>query len=92
MNLIDSKRILHSWIISAGDIFLSVIVSDEIPITSIPPVQMTALYASLKEPEMEYVEKLKRKTLQATYSELTTSVPYRISDVGKYVCHSEICF
>ena len=73
MHFQDSKRVIDSWIIAVKEIFVSVIVSGEIPVTNMSSIQMTTLYAGIKKSETETVENLKRTTLQATYNELSST-------------------
>ena len=42
----NSANVLDQWIVTAGDLFHSVILRDDIPITDIPPCHQTALNAS----------------------------------------------
>ena len=66
----NSKRVIDSWIIVAGELLDEVIVHDNIPITNMPPVQQTALYSVNEEECNEYIESLKRKVIKSAMSEL----------------------
>ena len=45
----NSKRVLDTWIVTAGDLLDAIIIRDEIPIHDLPPVQQTTLHASKAE-------------------------------------------
>ena len=45
----NSKRVIDSWIITAGELLDDIIVHDNIPINNMPAVQQSSLYASTEE-------------------------------------------
>ena len=45
----NSANVLYQWIVTAGDLFDSVILRNEIPITDMPPCHQAALNASKDE-------------------------------------------
>lgn len=59
--------------LSAGELFDDVIIHNKIPITSMPPVQQTTLFASIKEDKIVYVKNAKREVITAALFELDTA-------------------
>ena len=49
----NSFKVLDKWIITSGDIFDSVIIRNEIPITDMPPSHQTSLNESKDEEVVE---------------------------------------
>ena len=70
----NSKRIIDSWIVTAGDLFDSVIVHDKIPIADMPPVQQTTLFASIEANIIEYKRETRSKLIDAALKELANAV------------------
>ena len=56
----NSQRVIDFWIITASELFQNVIVEDKLPVTEIPPVQLSKLMASTDEDIISYAKKLKR--------------------------------
>ena len=87
----DSKSVIDSWITTTGETYAAVIILDEIPITSMPSVQIKNFPKSINKSKMEYVKQLKSKRLQATYGELASikkicliSYSFEIENVVKW--------
>ena len=55
-HIIITPKIRCTWIVTAGKLLDSVSVRNEIPITDMPPVQRTILYASQVEDIIKYCE------------------------------------
>ena len=57
----NTRQVIDSWIITAGELLDDVIVRNQIPIASMPPVQQTAIFASIEEDKIELltVQKLR---------------------------------
>ena len=70
----NSKRIIDSWIVSAGELFDSVIVNDAIPITDMPPVQLSTLYEEVEERPKAYVAECRESIVETAIIELRSSV------------------
>ena len=66
----NSKRIIDSWIIAAGELLEEVIVNDSIPISDMPPVQQTTLYSDCEEKSLNYIKEIKKKLIKSAFSEL----------------------
>ena len=66
----NSKRVIDSWIITAGELLDEVIVRNNIPISDMPPVQQTAIFADCKEEEEKYIDSMKTKLIKSAMSEL----------------------
>ena len=45
----NSMNVLRQWILTAGDLFDSIIIQNDIPITDMPPAHQTALNSSKEE-------------------------------------------
>ena len=71
----NTRRVLDSWIITAGDFFDSGIINDEIPIDDMPPVQQTSLDAS--------IEKLILTMIQNLKSDIIVDVMEKLGDTVK---------
>lgn len=67
----NSQRVVDSWIITAGELFDSVIIDDEIPISDMPPVQLTALFADIEESKDSYKTTIKSNIIDAALKELS---------------------
>ena len=66
----NSKRIIDSWIITAGELLDEIIVHDCIPINNMPAVQQSTLYASTEEECVNYIQTRKEKVIKSAMSEL----------------------
>ena len=66
----NSKRIIDSWIITAGELLDEIIVHDCIPINNMPAVQQSTLYASTEEECLNYIQTIKEKVIKSAMSEL----------------------
>ena len=60
----NSLRTLDSWIVAAGDLFESVIVSNDIPITSMPSVLQSSLFQTSDESVVKFWMKERMITLK----------------------------
>ena len=75
----NSKRVLDTWIVTAGDLLDAIIIRDEIPIHDLPPVQQTTLHASKTEEIVRYWDESKAKLIKAAHTELeSVMIPYDI--------------
>ena len=63
-------KVLCQWIITAGDLFESVIIKNEIPITDMPPASQTALDNCMDEDVVKKWETMKGNLLGAAFREL----------------------
>ena len=66
----NSKRVIDGWIIIAGELLDEIIVHNNIPISNMPPVQQTAIFADIDEKTTKYIESLKKKLIKSALSEL----------------------
>jgi predicted GIY-YIG superfamily endonuclease len=66
----NSKRVIDSWIIAAGDLFDSVIIRDEIPICNIPPVQLSTLFCDVEASNQSFSKDIKSNIIDAALKEL----------------------
>lgn len=66
----NSANVLDQWIVRAGDLFHSVILRDEIPITDIPPCHQTELNASKDDEVLETWNTMNKSFLNASICEL----------------------
>ena len=58
------------WIITAGELFDSIIIKDEIPITDMPSVHQTTLSAEVEDASRKYIDDIKSNTIDAAMKEL----------------------
>ena len=65
----NTLNTLCIWIVTAGKLFDSIIVRDEIPITNMPPVQSTTLDAFQLEEIVIYWEESQAKLIKAVHTE-----------------------
>ena len=63
-----------NWIITASDLFDSVIIRNEIPITDMPPAHQTALNESKEAEVVERCMSMKERFLGATFREMNESI------------------
>ena len=63
-------KVLCQWIVTAGDLFESVIMKNEIPITDMPPACQTALDNSMEEEVVKSWEKMNSNLLGAALREM----------------------
>ena len=54
----NSKRVIDGWIITAGELLDEIIVHNNTPISNMPPVQQTAIFADSDEKATKYIESL----------------------------------
>ena len=66
----NSKRVIDSWIITAGELLDDIIVHDNIPINNMPAVQQSSLYASTEEKCIQYINTIKENVIKSALSEL----------------------
>ena len=66
----NSKRVIDSWIVTAGDLSDEIIMHDNIPINDMPPVQQTILYSDCQQESIKYITTMKNKLLKSAFSEL----------------------
>ena len=61
----NSRSLIDDWITKAGELFDDVIIRNTTLITEIPSVQLTTLASYTEEKFVEYVEKMKKDTIQS---------------------------
>jgi hypothetical protein len=66
----NSKRVIDSWIIVAGELLDEVLVHNSIPINNMPAVQQSTLFASTEEECVKYIESTKVNVIKSAMSEL----------------------
>ena len=66
----NSKKVIDHWIITASNLFRQVIIHDEIPLTEMPPVQLSTLLASQEENIVNHRLRLKTGLIEAAFEEL----------------------
>ena len=66
----NSQRVIDFWIISAMELFERIIVKDELPVTEMPPVQLSKLLSSMEEGIIEHRVKIKSKLIDAAIEEI----------------------
>ena len=69
----NSRKVIDSWIVMAHDLLIEVIVKDNIPISDIPPVLTTSLYAELDEKQKQYVKESRNEVIRSALNELERS-------------------
>ena len=70
----NSQRVIDFWIITASELFHSVIIEDKLPITEIPPVQLSKLMASIDKDIIFYAQKIKTNLINYGLKEMGTSI------------------
>ena len=66
----NNRRVIMHWIEVAGEVFDSVILKDEIPMTEMPPVQLTSILAIREEAELMMLKEMKSKLTKAGLKEI----------------------
>ena len=66
----NSKRVIDHWIITANNLFHAIIVSDEVHITEMPPVQLSNILSSQEEKVLNYRMRIKQNVVDAAYEEI----------------------
>ena len=69
----NTQRVIDYWIVTAHELFCSVIVRDELPITEMPPVLLSNLLASNLAKDVNYRMTLKEALINAAFSEIGDS-------------------
>ncbi len=62
--------VLDQWIVTAGDMFDSVILRNEIPITDMPPCHQTALNQSKDEEVVKLCNQMRNNLIGAAFREM----------------------
>ena len=75
----NSKRVIDSWIITAGELLDDIIVNNTIPISDIPAVQQTTLYSDCDEISKKYIDDIKQNVIKSAFTELKNSSIERCS-------------
>ena len=70
----NSGNILDQWIVTAGNLWDSVILRDEIPISDLPPCHQKALNNSKEEEVIQMWSKLRGNLLRSAFREMDNSV------------------
>ena len=68
------KRLVDFWIVIAGELFTRCIVEDELPVTYIPPIQLSVSLASTENTSIEYIYKMKSNLITSALKELAPSI------------------
>ena len=66
----NSRRVLAEWIVIAGELLDGIIVKDKLPISDMPPVQLSSLFGSNNQEINENILSLKRNFIEAIKLEL----------------------
>ncbi len=66
----NSKQVIQSWVVAAGDLLDSVIIHDEITISDLPAVQYSVLFTKIDEESMEHQKTTKINIIEAAIKEL----------------------
>ena len=66
----NSRRLIVHWIEVASTVLESVIIHNEIPMTEMPSVQLTAILASREEADMKYIKEMREKLAKAVIKEV----------------------
>jgi hypothetical protein len=66
----NSKQVIQSWIVAAGDLFDSVIIHVELSISELPAVQQSTLFTEIDEKTMEHQRTTKSNIIDAALKEL----------------------
>ena len=70
----NGQRIIENWLIQAGDLFDGVIINNQIPITDMPPLQLSTLLQEKNEAFENCKNKLKEDLILASFRELGDAV------------------
>ena len=70
----NSQRVIDFWIITAFELFHNVIVDNKLPVTEIPPVQLSRLMASTEEDIVLYAQKIKTNLINCGLKEMGTCI------------------
>ena len=70
----NSMKVIDQWIVTAAELFESVIINNEIPITDIPPSHQTALNAVMDEKVLQKWASMDKNILCASFREMDTCV------------------
>jgi predicted GIY-YIG superfamily endonuclease len=70
----NSRRVVADWIVIAGDLFDSVIVRNEISISDMPPVQLSALFGNDDEASRDYCRSIKSTFVDAIQLEFGSAI------------------
>ena len=66
----NSKRVIDHWIVTASNLFCEVIIKDELPVSEMPPVQLSNILSSQEEDILNYRVHMKQNIIDAVYEEL----------------------
>ena len=72
----NSSKVIQSWIVIAGELFDSIILNDEIPITDMPPILQTQLEMSQNVKSCLELQSMKKSLIQASFRELEYVMEY----------------
>ena len=70
----NGQRIIDSWLIQAGDLFDSVIIDNEIPVSEMPPIQLSTILLEKVEGFEKWKKQLKEDLINAAFRELKDAV------------------
>ena len=87
----NSSKVLDSWIVTAADLFDSVIIRNEIPITDMPPAHQTALNECKEQEVVDMMASMNSNLLHAAFSELVEYVDlYEIPSIDDILNFSRL--
>ena len=66
----NSQRVIDFWMITAMELFERTIVKDELPVSEMPPVQLSKLLASMEEDIVHHRSKMKSQLIDAAIEEV----------------------
>ena len=72
----NSKKVIDFWIITAYEVFHKIIVEDKLPVSEMPPVQLSSLMASTEKEIMEHATMIKSNAINAVLKEVTHASNY----------------
>jgi hypothetical protein len=67
----NAQRVIDFWIIITFDLFSKIIIKDILPVSEMPPVQLSSLLASTEKDIVDYSIKIKATAIEATLKEVT---------------------
>lgn len=70
----NPKYIIDAWIITVHQLFRQIIVHDEIPVTEIPPVQLSTLISTQEEETSQFYLQLKSDIIEAAFEEISETM------------------
>ena len=84
----NTQRVIDYWIITAFRLFRRIIVDNDLPVTEMPPVQLSSLLASNEEEIVNYRATIKSNLIDAAFKEIgddsmtLCEVPTKVELIG----------